>query len=145
MDANQIHLSGEFVREEGLASGTITPGMLVEQTSATAPTFRAHATEGGFAERAFAVEDALQGKTVTDNYATTTRVSVNVYAPGARVNALVAGGSHVSIGEHLTSGADGMLIPVGDVATHTDIKQDIAVALEAFSQTDAGLVAVRIL
>jgi len=147
--SNTIQLKGGFRAEEAVASGTVTPGMLLEQTSAAAATVKAHATEGGFAERAFAVEDALQGKTVSDNYATTAHVFFHLVEPGAVVNALIAAGEDISIGDKLISDAAGALIAEGSKASSTDVKQIIAVAVEAIDLSATGavatLAAVRVL
>ena len=147
--ANQIQLIGGFRREEALASGGITPGHLLEITSATAPTVKVHATEGGYAERAFAVEDALQGQIVSHAYLTTERVSYNIVEPGAVVNAMIQAGQTITIGERLISGADGTLIAEDAKASSTTIKQIIAVAVEALDLSDsdlsATLCAVRVI
>lgn len=135
---NTIQLNGEFRHEEGIASGTVSPGMLLERTSATTHTVKAHATEGGYAERAFAVEDALQGNTVDDDYADGDLVSYHLAVPGAEVQALIKAGSVVSVGEQLISGGDGTLIPNGDESSGTTVKQIIAVATEAIDLSDSG-------
>lgn len=145
MSDQTIQIKGGFRLEEGLASGAVSPGMLLEQTSATAMTVKAHATEGGYAERLFAVEDALQGHTIDDDYSSGDLVQFHVVEPGAVVQVLVAGGSNVSIGELLISDGDGALIPNGDEASGTTVKQIIAVALETFSASADGLVKARIL
>lgn len=147
--SNQIQLIGGFRLEEALASGEVKPGMLLEQTSAAAATVKAHSVEGGYAERMFAVEDALQGKTVDDAYATTTRVTFHVVNPGAVVNALIKAGSVVSIGEKLISAGDGSLIPNGDEDSLTTVAQIIAIAQEALDLSDSAdvntLATVRVL
>ena len=136
--ANQIQLNGNFRRDEGLASGTLKPGMLVSQTSAAAKTFIAHATEGGFAERAFVVEDALQGKVVTDSYSTGALTQVNFVEPGAEIEAIIESGENISIGDQLISSGTGTLISAtGDAASGTDVKQVIAIAQEAIDLSDS--------
>ena len=91
-----------LVREEAIAGGTITPGMLCERNSVDK--FIVHATAGGPAQTLFAVEDDLQGDTIDTNYATTgdnTRVQANIFRAGDLVNALLANGENAAIGDFL--------------------------------------------
>lgn len=145
--ANQIQVKGGFRREEALASGTVKPGMLLALTSAGAVI--AHATEGGFAERAFAVEDALQGNTVDDSYADGELVSFNLVEPGAEVYAWVYAGESIVIGDELVSKGNGMLIEATSVTSGVTVEQVVAIALEAADLNDSGdvstLVKVRVL
>ena len=54
----------------------ITPGMLLERTSAGL--VQAHSAAGGvIASKIFAMEDAFQGKKITDNYAVSVPIYVN--------------------------------------------------------------------
>lgn len=133
---NQIQGKGDFRHEEALASGSITPGMLLEQTSAAAATVKAHATEGGIAERLIAVENALAGETVDDVYLTTELVQYHVVAPGAEVQVLIESGSNVSIGEKLLSSGLGTFIPNGDEASGSEANV-LAIALEALDISDS--------
>lgn len=55
------------VVEEYPAVTTVTPGMLVEVTSAEK--VQAHSTDGGDVLVTVALADELQGKTISDNYA----------------------------------------------------------------------------
>lgn len=144
MADNQIQLSGDYIREEALASGTVSPGMLLELTSATADTVKAHATQGGEHERAFAVEDSLQGNEITDDYANGALVQYNIVQPGARVQALLKAGESVTKGDTLISGGDGTLI--GDTGSPV---QKTAIALETLDLSASGssntLMDVRVL
>jgi hypothetical protein len=144
MSANQIMLDKNFRLEEFKASGTVTPGMLIEQTSATAATARAHATQGGYAERLFAMEDALQGKVITDNYSDGDLVTAGLVPPGDRVNGLVEGGQNISIGERLISSGNGKLIAENAATSGGEVKQIIAVALEASNETEDVRIAMRV-
>jgi len=145
--ANQIQLTGGFIHEEADASGVVKPGMLLELTSADV--VKAHATEGGYSERAFAVEDALQGDTVDDSYADGALVSYHLVEPGAKVQALIKAGEDISIGDRLVSAGDGTLIAEDSVASGTTVKQIIAVAAAACDLSDSGdadtLSAVRVM
>jgi len=146
--ANQIQLKGNFRHEEPLASGTITPGHLVEKTTATADTVIVHATEGGYAERMVAVEDALQGNTLDDDYSDGARVMVHVVATGAEVQMFLAAGESADEGDELISAGDGTLIVNGSEDSTTTVEQIIAYAMEALdlsaSGTSATLMDVRI-
>lgn len=136
--ANTIQLKGEFRLDEGLASGVVKPGMLLERTSATTHTVIAHSVQGGVAERAFAMEDALQGKTVDDAYADGDLVTYHLAVPGAEMLALIKAGSVLSVGEQLISGGDGTLIPIGDVDSGYGTNV-IAIAVEALDLSDSDL------
>lgn len=152
--AQQIQLKGDFRHEENIGSGVITPGMLLEVATNTDGDMlvKAHATEGGQFERLFAVEDALQGKTVADNYADGDLVSYHVAQPGAEVMALVNGGvglSNVQLGEQLISHGDGTLCPIGDLNTTTLDDFVVAIAMETVDLSQTAdvdtLVRVRVL
>lgn len=144
---NTIHLKGDFRREEAVAAGTVKPGMLLALTSLSK--VQAHGVEGGAAERAFAVEDALQGKTISNSYAATDLVSYNLMTPGSEVNALIKAGEDIAVGTFLVSAGDGTLIAEASVASGTTVVQRIAVAVEAIDLTGSGdvdtLAAVRLL
>lgn len=100
-----------FVQDEAVASGAITPGMLVERTTAAVATVRAHATASGVAARTFAIEDELQGKTYSQAYSDGDRVQYRTFQPGDRVQALLADGYNYTVGTKLVSNADGYLKP----------------------------------
>ena len=138
MAKRRIHSKGEYRQEEAYASGTITPGMLIELDSSGY--VKAHATEGGYGERAFAVEDALQGKTVSDNYTTTNPDLVTYILPtkGACVNALLKAGYNYTIGTELISAGDGTLIPNGQESSGVTVKEIIAEVTEASDLSASG-------
>lgn len=149
MSDNAIHLAGDYRHEEALASGSVKPGYLLEITSATADTVKAHATEGGYSERAFAKEDALQGNTKSTTYATTTRVMYNLELPGNEVQAFLKAGENVTKGEQLISAGDGTLIAKGSATSAGVVMQVIAIAMEALDLSGSGdvdtLMPVRVL
>lgn len=103
----KIHLAGNYRLAEINAAGTITPGMALERTSAG--TVQAHSTAGGFGERMFAQEDALQGRTVADNYVATDPVRIAFEVSGSRGLALLKAGTNYAIGTKLISNGDGTL------------------------------------
>lgn len=140
MSHNQIALKGDWRREEGLASGDVKPGMLLERTSATADTVKAHATEGGYHERAFAVADVLQGKEITDTYSDGDLVSYNLFEPGAVIQAWLKAGQSVTKGDDLISAGDGTLIANGNESSGTTVRQLVAEADETLDLSASGAV-----
>lgn len=136
---NQIQLKGDFRGEEAIAAASITPGHLVEETSSA--TFQVHSTEGGFAIRRVAVEDALQGKTITTVYLANVRVFTNLQVPGNECQMFLKAGENVSIGDKLISAGDGTLIANGSEDSLTSVKQIIGVAREAKDLSGSGAVA----
>jgi hypothetical protein len=93
--------------EEYAAAATITPGNLIELTSAG--TVQNHSTSGGNALPMFALEDELQGKGIEDDYASGDKVQVWVAQRGEIVYARLAVDENVSIGDFLESNGDGCL------------------------------------
>lgn len=151
MAKNTIRLKNySDITEEYVAGGTITPGHLISLNSSDAVVV--HAVSGGTVLPMFALEDALQGKGITDNYSSTNQVQVWVPGRGDIVNALLKDGENVVKGDFLASGGDGTLIK----ATAPDSTDDIVaansivgVALEAVNMTVSndpdGRIAVRII
>lgn len=95
------------VRDEAIAAAAITPGHLIERTSAGK--VQVHSTAGGPVHKAFAVEDELQGNEIGDTYAADDLVQFNIFRPGDRVYALLKDGQNVAIGAFLESAGDGTL------------------------------------
>lgn len=135
---NQAHLVGDFRREELLAVAAISPGDLIEETSAGK--FQVHSTEGGYATRIFAEVDALQGNTLDDDYAAADLVSANVELPGNEVQAFLKDGEDVAKGAKLISAGDGTLIAEGSASSGVTVKQIIATAREAKDLSGSGAV-----
>jgi hypothetical protein len=125
-----------YAADEKIAAGTITPGMLIELTSSG--TVQAHSTEGGRAERAFAVENDLLGKVVGTNYSATERVQIAHVLPGRLVNALIQLGEAGSIGDELVSGGDGTLINASSLSSTGLNKQVIAILQETVTTLAAN-------
>jgi hypothetical protein len=132
----RIQLKGHGVWEEAKAAAAIRPGDLVNLN--TAGEVRKHPTAGGPASASFALEDALQGKSIADSYATGDRVTYATHAPGDVVLAYLAGGENASIGSYLTSKGTGAL----KVSSGTDVR--VAEALEAVNASDSNDVDERI-
>jgi hypothetical protein len=130
MAKHTIALKGHFIRKEGKASSAITPGHLVE-FGGTAD-LRVHSTIGGQARKAFALENDLIGKGITDAYVAGDTVQYGVFPPGTEVYAILGAGLTCAKGDFLESNGNGTL-----KATSTAIEgSNIGVAMEA--QTTAG-------
>lgn len=97
------------VIEEFIASAAITPGHLVELYPTTAGEIRVHSTAGGNVLPMFALENELEGQGIDDAYAHEDPVQVWVPGRGDIVNAILADGQHIEIGDFLESAADGTL------------------------------------
>ena len=138
MANNTIILKGHGVRNEAKANATITPGHLVELMSTGK--VRAHATAGGSAEKAFAVEDDLRGNDIADNYSANNIVQYNIMSPGDEVYALLANGETAVIGSKLESNGDGtMRVVDADTSAGTiGVQSIIGVALEAVDMSDSS-------
>jgi len=88
----------------------ITPGMLLERTSGDL--VQAHSTAGGPCFPMFALEDAYQGKKITDNYAVSVPIHCWIPTRGDIVYAILDDASSVSavtIGAFVESAGDGRL------------------------------------
>ena len=132
----RIQLRGAGTHEERRANAAIRPGDLVELMSTNK--VRKHATAGGSALRAFALEDALQGNGIGDNYAADDLVAIGIQVGGDLVYAWLSGGENATIGSYLSSNGDGAL----KVAGGTDLR--LAVAIEAVNASDSNDVDERI-
>jgi len=143
--ANQIQLIGSFRAEEDVADEAITPGHMLE---VTATGVKKHATEGGYAERAVAVEDALQGKIITDAYATAARVFYHLLVKGSVAQFFLKAGETVTKATPLISAGDGTLIAQASATTTTNVLDIIGYPQAALDLTATGavdtLLAVRV-
>ena len=144
--ANRIQLTGTYFLEEGEADGVVSPGMLLELQSTGK--VKAFDTEGAVAERAFAVENALAGGTVDDDYADGDMVQYHLVAPGSDIQAILSAGEKVVKGDRLVPSNDGSLIKLGSQASASEANV-IAVAREAkdlsASTAVSTLIKVRVL
>jgi hypothetical protein len=94
--------------KEGYASGSVYPGMLLEQTSSV-DTFKAHSKDSGAGERLFADINFLYGKDKDDAYSSGDRLYIVSARRGDVVNARVTDGQDIAIGDYLCSNGDGNL------------------------------------
>lgn len=137
----RIHLlnSAQGRYEEGRGSGVIKPGMLLGNTS-TAGQVIAHQSAATFAERNFALENALQGKTIDDNYADGDLVFIINANPGDVVYAWLAAGESVTPADSLTSNGDGTL----KKASGTNYRVGVPLETVDNDATDAEDVRIRV-
>ena len=138
MANNTVVLKGTGVRFEALANAGITPGHMVEVISTGK--IQVHATAGGSAEKAFAIEDDLQGNDIADAYAAGDIVQYNVMAPGDVVYGLLANGETAAIGAKLESAGDGTLRVVDADASVADVIPGsiVGVAMTAVDMSDSS-------
>jgi len=124
--ANQIFLSNREVPTlEGVAGATITPGMLIMESSDSG--VDPHGTENGVAAPLFAIEDSFQGNTVSTDYSATNRVFY-VHAQGGDViYALLETGNNVGIGDALVSNGLGALQKYAVQAVDEDGSADVSI------------------
>ena len=135
------------IRDEKVAAGAITPGMLVERTSADK--VQAHNSAGAPVQKIFAIEDAPQGNGISDAYAADDTVLLWHATPGEQVYGILDDASAVEaivIGDFVESAGDGRLrkVTVGSAETGGYSNSIVGVALEAQS-TPEGRFIVEIL
>ncbi len=135
---NAIQLQGPYQRIEKDAGDTIKPGMLVAGNSDDE--LIPHGTEGGVAERLFAVEDTLQGDDITDSYSSGDKVQANSQVKGNRVQAWLKAGADYDINTILISAGDGTLIAESAAGSDTTVVDRIAVLKEATDLSDSDAV-----
>lgn len=131
------------VFEEYKAAAAITPGMLIELASAT--TVQAHSSAGQNALPIFALENALEGEGISDAYAADDQVQCWIPGRGDQVNAILADGESVSVGDFLESDGNGRLQKhTADVADSSVVSQTIysnqvvGQAVEAVDTSDSS-------
>jgi len=124
--------------EEYEAAGTITPGMLIALNSDGKVV--AHANAGKFAEKIFALENELEGESISDTYASGDQVQCWVAGRGDQAYALLADGESVSIGDALESHGDGYLqASVAETASGITYPDSVVgVALEAVDMSGSS-------
>ena len=88
--------------------------------------------------RMVAEVDALQGHTLTDDYADGDPVRIDVEHPGNECQILLKAGEDVAIGDILISAGDGTLIKEGSESSGVTIKDHIAIAREALNLSGSG-------
>lgn len=106
---NTILLKGRLDQryDEQRGAGTITPGMLCVDNSSG--NLIAHNVVSGKGPWKIAIEDALQGKTIDDNYVSGDLVRFHHPRPGNWYYMLLKAGENVAIGDKAVSAGDGTL------------------------------------
>jgi len=141
MAYRSIIVKGEGVRYEGKANAAITPGHLVEQMSTG--NIRVHASAGGNAMRAFAVENDLEGEEIGDAYVANERVQYNIFQNGDVVYGILADGQNASIGSKLESNGNGELRVAGEESSGESQPESIVgLALDAVDASDSATTTV---
>lgn len=103
----------QWNRDEARAGAALTPGHLLAMNS-DGEVIK-HGTANGEAEMMFAVEDALQGRTIDDAYAADELVQIHRAKPGDEIYAFLADDENVAKGDFLMSdGAGGFKKYVDD-------------------------------
>lgn len=146
MAANRIQLDGDGYRvEEAIAAAGLSPGHIVEKTSANE--VQKHSEEGGYGQVMVAVEDALQGNTVDTAYSSAALVQYHIETPGTCFQGILKAGENVAIGVALISDGAGRLIAQTSRSSDAATKQIMAWAEEALNLSAGGavdtLIAVR--
>jgi len=138
---SRIHLKGMGRHEEADAAGVVRPGQLLRLNvdGCVVP----HNIVSGQAERLFALEDALQGRPVTTDYASGEMVSIVIANPGDEIYAWLTVGQSVSKGDFLGSDGFGHLV-AADESGLTQGIDSLAVALETLDNSESGDVNARI-
>lgn len=131
MAYKKITIIGDPTHKEYTAAAVITPGMLCELASTGKA--QAHSTAGGTAQRMFALEDELQGKGITDDYAADTQAQFGIFKPGDEVLAILYDGEVAAIGSFLESQGDGTMRVVDADASWGEVavQSVVLIALEA--------------
>jgi len=116
---NRIVLKSANRHDEGVAAAALYPGHVVEKTSAsTSPaTVQKQTSYGKTGERLIAVEDALQGKTTTQAFATGDIVPLLMADPGdLALLRLPAAAAAVTKGDKLLLNGDGCVVKAAGLA-----------------------------
>jgi len=105
MASKVIALRGTpMVDEQFDASEAITPGHLIELFDVSGVgEWRKHGTAADNTAKAFALERDELGKEITVAYAINDKVKAGFFAPGMMVNALIASGQNLNVGDFLES------------------------------------------
>lgn len=128
MAVKTIILKGSGIRKEAPAAEAIKPGQLVERTSAGKVQMR---DTTAATTVLVAIENEVVGKDIDTAYATDDTVLFGAYGTGVEINAWIADGQTIAVGDILQATTGGELIAVGAGAP-------VAVALAAASPSGAA-------
>jgi hypothetical protein len=147
---HRIHLLGDGRHEEDIAGAVIRPGHLLATTTGAevlpnaCGTVIPHNVAGGPCEAKFALEDALQGKTIHDSYAVGDIVGNVMCNRGDVVYAWLSEGETVTPGSFLTSNGDGALKVAGGGDYRIAKALEILDASDTDTDSDAGTADQRV-
>lgn len=139
MALKTIILKGEGTSiEKAAAAATIYPGYLCELNSSDQ--LAIHSTSGGTQSSIVAIEDELQGKEISQNYASGDIVLARVLRPGDVALMVVADGQNISIGEYVDSNGDGTLksLEPASAGVSEFPRSCVGVALSAVDASDSA-------
>ena len=134
---NRIHVKGYGRHEEAYAGESVKPGHLVALHADSK--YYKHAVVGGKCEKIFVIEDALQGKTITDAIAADTICQVTMPRENDTVKARVAAGAlAITKEDKVISAGDGTvkkLVSGGDTDLLYNAIADAAALTNTTSET----------
>ena len=141
--ANQkVILKSYYGRDvENTAGGAITPGHLIDQNSSGNDIV--HATEGGWAPMQIAVEDALQGNTLSTAYASGALVKSRLLVKGDEFYGFIAAGESVTPATNLISAGDGTFKDESNASSGVTVKQILCRPTETVDNSATGATATR--
>lgn len=136
--SNTIMLKGDGIYKEATAGGAITPGHLIVVNSSNAAVVHAGAEANAYP--AFAAEQDVVGKDISDAYTSGDRVQYVIPQRGSEIYALVpAAAAAIVIGDELVSNGDGTLKKVTTAAVTTlNLRRVVARAVEAVDNSGGG-------
>ena len=114
-NTNTIRSKGPYIQDEAYTTEAVTPGQIIQIDDSELvglnlePQVKLCAETDVYVERAFAVEDGLQGKTVDDDYAIDTLLTYIIPQRGSCVNARVAHTATYAAGDKLVQDGSGNL------------------------------------
>lgn len=140
MAANKtITLRGNPTRDEFKATSTITPGDLIEPTSASTENHaQRHALEGGPASVILALENDYLGEGIDDDYDTGDVVLAGTFKSGDWVLVNILQGENVAYGDKLCSAGTGKFKVADQTPSAGAVEYPLVWAREACDLTDSS-------
>lgn len=139
---SRIYLKGDYGRQdEADAAGVIRPGHLCKLN--LDGDIIPHDIVSGQSERMFALEDALQGRAISTDYASGEKVTLMHVIPGDEVLAWLAVGESVVPGDFLASDGAGHLVQSNESGGGPGV-DSVAVALETLDNSESDDINARL-
>jgi len=133
----------DILEERTATAVAITPGMLLELTSAG--TVQAHSTASGNVLPMVALEDSLQGNDYDDDYAVSVKIQIWIPQRGAEFYGILVAGGDVSIGDLLESDGTGKLQAYDEDSTGIYYpNQIVGIAMEAVADSIDARIIVKL-